>query len=797
MAVAAPSASIFINSSGPATGQYIADKYFVGGSTWNWSGSQPGIYNTERWSTASFGYAIPVTPGPVQVTLKLRESCVPCAYVRKFNVTAEGQSVFTGVTVPGNTVVDKVFTVTSDATLNLTFTAANTEAWVNGIEVRQLSSTPAAPTVTLSAGPANIGSGGSSTLTWSSTNATGCTASGGWTGTQATSGSVSTGALTASTTYTLSCTGAGGSASQSVVVTVGPRVTTVALSANPQTITAGDSSMLTWSSTNATSCTASDGWSGAWQPSGSVSTGPLTATTSFSLSCSGASTDGQTVTVAVNPPPAPTLTFNASPTTVTMGGSSTLSWSTTNVTGCTASGGWSGAQLTSGSASSGPLTATTSFALSCTGAGGSLSSTATVTATSAAAIFPLHIEAGKRYLIDAQGHPFHMQGDSPWDLVAQLTDSEIEMYLNDRQARGFDAVLVELMEHMNWSPLSHAPNNAYGDPPFNTPGDFATPNEAYMAHLEAMLQKARDRGIVVLLTPAYMGDGGGSQGWYAEMQANGPAKLRAFGQYLATRFRSYDNIIWVHGGDFTPPENDLMRAIAEGIRDVDTKWLHTFHGDRQTSALGFLGTSEPWLSLNDIYTDAETVTGNAFAEYNRSTMPFFLIEDEYESNTGNGHLVRLQAYQAMLSGATGHLMGNDPVWYFGPGWQTYLDSYGARTVGKMRALYEARSWWLLQPDTGNTLLTAGAGSGSTRAVASLASDRSFALLYTPDIRALTVSLAQLAGPHVSARWYDPANGTYTTVTGSPFTASSSRVFNPGSTNSDAESDWVLVLESVP
>jgi hypothetical protein len=62
---------------------------------------------------------------------------------------------------------------------------------------------------------------------------------------------------------------------------------------------------------------------------------------------------------------------------------------------------------------------------------------------------------------------------------------------------------------------------------------------------------------------------------------------------------------------------------------------------------------------------------------------------------------------------------------------------------------------------------------------------------------LTVSLAQLAGPHVSARWYDPANGTYTTVTGSPFTASSSRAFSPGSTNSDAESDWVLVLESVP
>jgi fibronectin type III domain protein len=57
-------------------------------------------------------------------------------------------------------------------------------------------------------------------LTWVSTNATACTASGGWTGSLATSGAKSTGPLSASTTYTLSCTGAGGSATQSAAVTV-------------------------------------------------------------------------------------------------------------------------------------------------------------------------------------------------------------------------------------------------------------------------------------------------------------------------------------------------------------------------------------------------------------------------------------------------------------------------------------------------------------------------------------------------------------------------------------------------
>jgi hypothetical protein len=57
-------------------------------------------------------------------------------------------------------------------------------------------------------------------LTWNSTNATSCSASGGWTGTEPTNGTKSTGSLSTTTTYTLSCTGAGGNATQSVTVTV-------------------------------------------------------------------------------------------------------------------------------------------------------------------------------------------------------------------------------------------------------------------------------------------------------------------------------------------------------------------------------------------------------------------------------------------------------------------------------------------------------------------------------------------------------------------------------------------------
>jgi serine protease len=77
-----------------------------------------------------------------------------------------------------------------------------------------------APTVQLQAEPSNIISGGTATLTWSSTGADGCAASGGWSGAKLLSGSEDVGPLTTSTTYSLQCNGQGGTDSASATVTI-------------------------------------------------------------------------------------------------------------------------------------------------------------------------------------------------------------------------------------------------------------------------------------------------------------------------------------------------------------------------------------------------------------------------------------------------------------------------------------------------------------------------------------------------------------------------------------------------
>ena len=75
------------------------------------------------------------------------------------------------------------------------------------------------PTVSIAVSPTSIAAGASATLTWSSSNATSCVASGSWSGTEATSGTQSvTPANSGSYSYTLTCAGNGGSVSATAVL---------------------------------------------------------------------------------------------------------------------------------------------------------------------------------------------------------------------------------------------------------------------------------------------------------------------------------------------------------------------------------------------------------------------------------------------------------------------------------------------------------------------------------------------------------------------------------------------------
>src|SRR5262249_15060147 len=151
------------------------------------------------------------------------------------------------------------------------------------------------PSVSLNANPTAIAAGNSSALSWSSTNANSCSESGAWSGTTTTSGVRSVSPLQTST-YMMTCVGAGGNASKSVQVSVTAASPTLSLTASPANITAGQSSTLSWSTSNATSCIASGGWSGTMSTAGNTSVAP-SSTTSYTLACTGS---GGTATKSVS-----------------------------------------------------------------------------------------------------------------------------------------------------------------------------------------------------------------------------------------------------------------------------------------------------------------------------------------------------------------------------------------------------------------------------------------------------------------------------------------------------------------
>lgn len=84
----------------------------------------------------------------------------------------------------------------------------------------RVATAPSLPTVTLTAEPARVASGGTTRLTWSSTNATQCTASGAWSGTKPATGNESTAAISSASTFNLDCVGPGGTSNAQLVVTV-------------------------------------------------------------------------------------------------------------------------------------------------------------------------------------------------------------------------------------------------------------------------------------------------------------------------------------------------------------------------------------------------------------------------------------------------------------------------------------------------------------------------------------------------------------------------------------------------
>jgi hypothetical protein len=327
--------------------------------------------------TATATVTVGVTTAQI-VRFVASPSSIPTGGQSTLSWTTSGASTVSISPGIGSVAANGSTTVSPATTTTYTITATGTDGKTVTSTVQVTVGAVTAQILRFAASPNTIAAGGQSTLSWTTSNATTVSISQGI-GTVAANGSTTVSPAT-TTTYTISATGAdGNTVTAAVTVTVG--VTTaqiVRFVASPNSIAAGGQSTLSWSTSGASTVSISPGI-GTVSANGSTTVSPAT-TTTYTISATG--TDGKTVTstvqVTVGAVTAQILRFAASPSTITAGGQSTLSWTTSNATTVSISQGI-GTVAANGSTTVSPAT-TTTYTISATGAdGNTVTAAATVT----------------------------------------------------------------------------------------------------------------------------------------------------------------------------------------------------------------------------------------------------------------------------------------------------------------------------------------------------------------------------------------------------------------------------------
>ncbi|HVO79758.1 MAG TPA: DUF4038 domain-containing protein [Terriglobales bacterium] len=418
----------------------------------------------------------------------------------------------------------------------------------------------------------------------------------------------------------------------------------------------------------------------------------------------------------------------------------------------------------------------------------------------------LKASANHRYLVDQNNAPVLLAGDSPHTMFANLNNADLAAYLANRQSHSFNILWVEGLCSDYISNCRSDLSTYDGIRPFSsgtdrTNFDVSTPNPAYWSRVDSYVNTAASYGIIILFDTWETGI------LMPLARANGNTKMHNFGVFLGNRYKTFSNIIWITGNDFQtwtdPTDNALMQNLMAGIASADPNHLQTTELSYSVSGSLDDALLVPYTTLAGAY-DYYCAYAESLDQYNYpSPVPVFFEEGYYEYH-GTTHNLRTQAWWVALAGATaGQMYGSENVYPFLPGWQSYLDTVGVTQFGYLNSLLKSIKGYNLVPDQNHTVVTAGYGTfdngqdgncinSNDYVATSYLSDGTAAVSYLPQSTTVTVDMSKFNAA-VTARWYDPAAGSFTAISGSPFANSGAQDFSSPGSNADGDPDWVLVL----
>jgi hypothetical protein len=392
----------------------------------------------------------------------------------------------------------------------------------------------------------------------------------------------------------------------------------------------------------------------------------------------------------------------------------------------------------------------------------------------------LRIAESATHLEHADGTPFFFLADTVWTGPALSTAEDWQLYLADRQQKGFTAIQFNMA-----SPWRTAPTDREGRTSYRIEGGALIPNEDFYRRVDARLKAIADAGLLavpVLVWANKKGDAG------VELTED---QILTLVKFEVARYQD-TNSLFILAGDnrYEGAQAEKWKRIGRAVFDDRPALLVTTH----PTGMNFpwkQWEDEKWLRIlgyqsghgDDGKTDAWIHSGPP-AEYGRQAKilrPIINLEPPYEDHNGYqskqphpAEHVRRAVYMSLLAApVAGVTYGGHGVWSWHekPGetptdhpstgvakvWKEAIHLPGSAQMGYVRRFFESLPWTKLRPAP--DAVKQSSGDPLKFVSAARASDNSVYVFYFPT--SATADITVRPGNHDdSMRWFNPRSGEW-------------------------------------
>ena len=395
----------------------------------------------------------------------------------------------------------------------------------------------------------------------------------------------------------------------------------------------------------------------------------------------------------------------------------------------------------------------------------------------------LRVSDNQRFLQHEDGTPFFWLGETAWLMPQRLNRDEVQYYLQKCHEAEYNMVQIQLMNEV-------PSYNVYGQKSLTVGADGSWQmGEGYWEHVDHIVSMAERHGIYVGMVCIW-----GSPVKAGKMDVS---QAKAYGTFLANRYKDCKNIIWIIGGDIQGDvKPEVWEALATTIKSIDKNHLMTFHPRGRTTSARWWSKAS-WIDLHAFQSGHRKygqrmgtvdypIPDNTEEDnwmYVDSVWKYKplkpVIDDEpvYEEipkglhtpTEGYWHApdVRRYAYWSVFAGSCGHTYGHNaimqfyreglpPAYHCTKPWTEALYAPGFNQMKHLKRLMLSLPYFERVPDQSIIVEN---GSQYNRLIATRGED--YLLVYNYTCRDMTIDLRKISGDRQRVWWMDAATGRFT------------------------------------